>query len=250
MFKTSKKYGGYERHPLYVELYKLHAKNVANPAINYDVEHPGCSEFGKIPPNMSPAIYNSGKKEPDQKPPVTAPAAVPAPVAPVATVLPVESQPATAAKQSPAAESKEKPHSEPGDDVLARKKQKRCDEILAEYLDSVAKYVNKECYKQVLKFAFLFRECLNRYGDRLRGTAPISAAVKTEAETQGEYCLTSNAEQAPDISNEFVTVYLDELKPSFGKMSAIELTQNFCGWLFNNAYTSSKLSLIQENNPE
>ena len=61
-----------------------------------------------------------------------------------------------------------------------------------------------------------------------------------------EYTQDNNAEDAPDISNEFVTEFL-ETDPSFfdfQKDEVIEITQNFCQWLYDNNFTCSKLSLI------
>lgn len=61
-----------------------------------------------------------------------------------------------------------------------------------------------------------------------------------------EYTEENNAEDAPDISNEFVTEYLESDTNMFGfnKEDVIEITQNFCQWLYDNNFTCSKLSLI------
>eukprot|EP01022_Parablepharisma_sp_SALTPOND_P013627 TRINITY_DN182_c0_g2_i1.p1 TRINITY_DN182_c0_g2~~TRINITY_DN182_c0_g2_i1.p1 ORF type:complete len:427 (+),score=53.64 TRINITY_DN182_c0_g2_i1:1754-3034(+) len=251
LFGTSKKYGGYEKHPLYIELYKLHLKNVNT--LNYTAEHPGCTEFGLPPPNLPAAVYNLKPAEPapssDGQP-------APQENSSVGAAAPEsKDNSAPAVSQPPAGEDKAKlaATTKQEEDSFQKKKQKKCDEIFAEYLDSVARVVNKECYRQVLKFVFLFRECLNHYGERLNKSKQEPAGYnlgsngKAEEGKQEEYCMNNNAEQAPEVSNEFVTLYLDEVKASFGKMDAIELTQNFCGWLFNSGYTCSKLSLIQEN---
>jgi hypothetical protein len=137
------------------------------------------------------------------------------------------------------------------EDTIQKKKTIKCDETFAEYLNDVAKVLNKGCYKQTLKFVFLFRECLNHYGDRLNKSKQTQGVVPPQQENKNpegeDYCLINNAEQAPEVSNEFVTVYLEERKVSFEKFDVIELTQNFCNWLYSNGYTCSKLSLIQEN---
>ncbi|MDR3737353.1 MAG: hypothetical protein P4L10_17745 [Acidobacteriaceae bacterium] len=302
LFKVNKKYGGYEHHPLYVELYKLHSKNMTT--LNYSAEHPDSLEFGLAPPNLPPAIVHKVEPAPVPAPsapvapaqpqsqpqapaavPVTAPASAPAAIAkpaevpvavtPVAPAVPVLAQvqtpapaaavvvvavtkvPAETKPASPSLEASNKivpPPAKVEEETLQRKKLKKCDETFAEYLDSVAKFVNKESYRQVLNFVFLFRECLNHYGDRLSKNRQEPAAFpslatngKPDDGKQEEYCLNNNAEQAPEVSNEFVTLYLDELKVSFEHFNAIDLTQNFCSWLFNNGYTCSKLSLIQDN---
>jgi len=38
------------------------------------------------------------------------------------------------------------------------------DEVMALYLRDVSRMVNKNFYKKVLRFVFLYRECLNEWG--------------------------------------------------------------------------------------
>lgn len=211
VFAASEKNEGFETHKLYIELYKRHLKNVS--VLNYTHEHPGCADFGPTPPGLPTAVYVPKAEEPPKV-------------------------------QEENSESKESPNPEP---MTPEKKQRKCDEVFAEYLDTVAKETNKECYANILKFVFLFRECLNHYGDKLvKSKNEEEKGEKNVRNNGGEYCAVNNPEQAPEISNEFVTMYLDEIKTSFGNMDPIELTQNFCGWLFTNGYTCSKLSLIQD----
>ena len=53
---------------------------------------------------------------------------------------------------------------------------------------------------------------------------------------QGVNCTEiNNAEFAPEICNEFVTVYLETPGNNLGQLQiseTIDLTQNFCHWLF------------------
>lgn len=109
----------------------------------------------------------------------------------------------------------------------------KCDEIFADYIVRVCKVANKDTFCKVLKYVILFRESLN-----------IINAEKTKDEK--EYSETYNAEDAPDISNEFVTEFLETDTNMFDipKEEAIDLTQNFCQWLYDNNFTCSKLSLI------
>lgn len=114
----------------------------------------------------------------------------------------------------------------------------KCDEVFAEYLVKVSKIVNDNFFTKVVKFVFLFRECLN---DMHRDK---------EKDIEDYYSETKNAEDAPDISNDFVTDYLDlsdNEKYGFTKEDAIDLTQNFCQWLYDNNFTCSKLSLINNS---
>ena len=113
----------------------------------------------------------------------------------------------------------------------------KCDEVFAEYILKIAKYVNKDYLIRIIKFVVLFRECLNTI-----------YKPKNKAE-KGQFSENYNAEDAPDISNEFVTDFLetDVQLFDFLKDESIDLTQNFCQWLYDNNYTCSKLSLISPN---
>ena len=60
------------------------------------------------------------------------------------------------------------------------------------------------------------------------------------------YTEINNCEFAPEISNEFVTVFLDDPinnRARLERPDAIDLTQHFCNWLFLNKLTCSKLSM-------
>ena len=109
----------------------------------------------------------------------------------------------------------------------------KCDEVFAEYLYKVSKLTNAEYFKRIVRFVFLYRENLNEVNSK-------------KLETEEEYTLNHNAEDAPDISNEFITDFLEteDMIFDFCKEEAIEITQNFCQWMYDSNYTSSKLTLI------
>jgi hypothetical protein len=111
----------------------------------------------------------------------------------------------------------------------------KCDEVFAYYVHKVAKYTRPEFFAHVVKFIILFRDCLN---STYKSKVPRGSAQ--------EYSELFSAEDAPDISNQFVTDYLgtDRLAMDFTREEAIDLTQNLCQWLYDNNYTCSKLSLI------
>ncbi len=114
----------------------------------------------------------------------------------------------------------------------------KCDEIFADYIVKVSKMTNEAYFMKLFKFVFLFRECLNElYKDKVKDNPDAHFSEIT------------NAEDAPDISNDFVTDYLEteNEKYGFSKDDAIDLTQNFCQWLYDNNFTCSKLSLINNN---
>lgn len=222
VFAKSTTYKAYERHKLYIELYKRHLENVK--ACNYTKEHPGVTVFGLKPQGLPEAIYE----------------------------LKSEEQPVEEPAEARVNESSEEQvvDDKTREENQRRKKMKKCDEIFAEYLDLIAKDTNRKCYANVVMFVLLYRECMNQYGERvIRGNTNAEANLENakEEESKDSYCLTNDAERVPEASNEFVTTYLEEAKITFGNMNPVDLTQNFCGWLFNGGYTCSKLSLMNEN---
>jgi len=113
-----------------------------------------------------------------------------------------------------------------------------CDEVFAEYIVKMANYCNPGYTSRLIKFITLYRECLN-----------IKHKEKCELETrfiEKEFTQITNAEDVPDISNDFITDFIDPDTNSFdfSKEEVIDLTQNFCNWLYENTFSSSKLSLI------
>ena len=111
----------------------------------------------------------------------------------------------------------------------------KCDEVFAEYLYKVSKLTNPEYFKRVARFVFLYRENLN-----------IVNIKKYETPDEEEYSTNFNAEDAPDVSNEFIPEFLEteDMLFDYCKEEAIEITQNFCQWMYDSNYTSSKLTLI------
>ena len=111
----------------------------------------------------------------------------------------------------------------------------KCSEVFAEYICKVAKVCCPKYLEKILIFVTLFRECLN--------------SMNKKENSNNEYTEEYNAEDAPDVSNEFVTEYLeaDIDKLDYQKEEVIEITQNFCQWLYDNNFTCSKLSLISSS---
>lgn len=138
------------------------------------------------------------------------------------------------------------------DDELTRKREKSCDQIFAEYLGFVAQKVRKEYYIQVLRFVFLFRECINSNGERLiedRKNLPEFLFPKNSVVNNPtkDYCCDNNGEQVPDMCNEFLMRHIKERQGmvDLEDTEMIELMQNLCYWMFINGYTCSKIALIE-----
>jgi hypothetical protein len=124
------------------------------------------------------------------------------------------------------------------------------DEIFSFYLYQLSRKVNEVFYRTVLTYVILFRECLNEIGWNKKME---SEDIKIESNPQykadmdsKQYCLTNNAEHAPEICNEFVTVFMENKRGQceISKPDQIDLTINLCHWLFENQFTCSKLTMI------
>jgi len=108
---------------------------------------------------------------------------------------------------------------------------KTCDEVFASFIYDCATKVNKNYFLFVLKFAILFRECINVY-------------KKCDDKTQ-EYTHLESPEQVPDLCNEFVSEFLDPNNFFDLDMNElIDLIVYFCNWLYFNQHTTSRLTLL------
>jgi len=116
------------------------------------------------------------------------------------------------------------------------------DLVLIEYLNRMSAYCNPTYYVKLIKFVTLFREHSN-----------IINAEKNKNlnGTNKEYTEVNDAEDVPDSSNEFITDFLDPEEKhedlGYTREECIDLTQNLCYWMYENNFTCSKLSLINEN---
>ena len=86
------------------------------------------------------------------------------------------------------------------------------DEVFALYLYTVSKKVNDTFYRTILAFVILFRECLNEIGWRKLQENEQESYPDIEEKEKQEFCLVNSAEHAPEISNEFVTIYMEKKK--------------------------------------
>jgi hypothetical protein len=125
------------------------------------------------------------------------------------------------------------------------------DEIFSLYLYKISQKVNENFYRTVLLFIVLFRECLNEIGWQKKIESEglkleEDPDLKAKVDTQ-QFCLVNNAENAPEICNEFVTVFMEQKRNAafeISKPEQIDLTINVCHWLFENQHTCSKLTMI------
>lgn len=63
-----------------------------------------------------------------------------------------------------------------------------------------------------------------------------------------EFSVVNNSEHAPEVCNEFVTIYYMENSKTMGinKEDCIDFTRNLCHWLFEECFTASRISLIKQ----
>ena len=113
------------------------------------------------------------------------------------------------------------------------------DTVLIDYLNKMSMFCNNKYYIKLIIFVTLFREFANHFFS--------SKLVKNN--DKNEYTEIYDAEDFPDISNNFIIEFLhpESKENNFGftKDESIDLTQNLCYWLYDNNHTSSKLSIIE-----
>ena len=116
-----------------------------------------------------------------------------------------------------------------------------CEQIFTLYLREFAQMLNSTFYSQkLLKFTIFFRDCLNIYGWQKRaenemkdfvGKPDFEDKVKERLDTyepmkqNSEFTAINNAEFAPEIANEFVTIYYDtNIAGHLSRNDVIDLT--------------------------
>ena len=111
------------------------------------------------------------------------------------------------------------------------------DEVLMNYLDKMSVYCKEEYFVKLIIFVTLFRENINYIN-------------KDQAEKEHEYSEIKEAEDIPELSNEFITDFLlpddQDYVFVFTKEEIIDLTRNLCNWMYKNNFTCSRLILIDK----
>ena len=119
-----------------------------------------------------------------------------------------------------------------------------CDNVFMHYLNKMSLNVNPNYFIKLIVFVTLFREFIN-----------ISKRIYLYNQNEefnifeNEYTANHSAEDIPFFCNDFINNFLDcENKLfNFDKQESIDLTQNFCNWIYDNDFTTLKLSLIDKN---
>jgi hypothetical protein len=106
-----------------------------------------------------------------------------------------------------------------------------CDQIFASYVIENFHLTNRDYFAFVVRFVTLFRECINQFR---HGSDP-----------NVEYTLDNGADTVPDLCNEFITEFMEN-NDNFGldTTEVIEIIQQFCNWLYESKFTTSRLTLL------
>lgn len=126
------------------------------------------------------------------------------------------------------------------------KRQRKCDEIFAIYIDFMKERSKEAFCVKIITFCLLYRECLNQSASALeqgKKNLPQSVLFQEKISKESEYCLQNNAEQMPDIANDFIARFLHTWKGTIDINEMKELTFHFCNWIFFNSYTCSLIHL-------
>lgn len=121
-------------------------------------------------------------------------------------------------------------------DTISVSSQCVCDEVFALYLIDLASKVSIEGYRLFVSFLRALRECLNLKGWSLEGE---SNPVGSE-----EFCQVRNAQNLPEVSNFFITEFVEDRETQYDREKFIGMMLHFNAWLFSHHYSTLKLSLI------
>ena len=109
-------------------------------------------------------------------------------------------------------------------------KEGTCDNAFKKYLEYMHTKSNKDYFDFVYKFVVLFRE---------------SILLKKLSTGTENFPVNYSAESVPDSCNDFVGDFLENYDNFNMDMNElIEIIQHCCHWLWENGFTTSKLSLI------
>ncbi|CAI2376013.1 unnamed protein product [Moneuplotes crassus] len=137
-----------------------------------------------------------------------------------------------------------------------------CDDIFAVYLRHVSQKVNESSYKVILIYIICYRECVNQIGPTFEEPEPEPEGIASGAEdtintsnngdalnngeidySQIEFCSVNNAQMIPQFTNYFLTDFLINHQISIENEVAINLTRNFCRWLYDQDLTEFTLRM-------
>ena len=118
-----------------------------------------------------------------------------------------------------------------------------CDDIFALFLLEISKKVIPKFYRIIVIFIRFYRECMNKLGWEI-----LNQFKDLEDEpTYLDFCTIKNGEYLPQISNDFINLFIYNKCPEFDKNIAVVLLSHFCHWLFKNNHTHIKINMVKSN---
>ena len=111
-----------------------------------------------------------------------------------------------------------------------------CDEVFGQYLTEVAEKVTTQGFGMFVDFIQALRTCLNQRGWELSG--------QTSSTESGIYSEVQTATNLPEISNYFITDFLEDEEVDLDREKAISMMLHFDEFLFTHRYSNLKLSLL------
>lgn len=122
-------------------------------------------------------------------------------------------------------------------DQAVREEQPVCDEVFGLFLVDLATKVTREAYQMFVLFVQSLRTCFNEKA--LKVCQDFSHSSSDQ-----EICESQTAQNLPEISNYFITEYLEEKVPELDRTKAIGMMLYFNAFLFGKKFSNLKLSLI------
>ena len=123
------------------------------------------------------------------------------------------------------------------------------DIVFMDYLNKMSLFVNPIYFVKLIIFVTLFREFVNISNRKYLINEDEFFIQYKKYKIEPEYTSCNCAEEIPDFCNDFINNFLESDKKlfNFNKEESIDLTQNFCSWMYDNNFTTLRLSLIPSN---
>ena len=114
--------------------------------------------------------------------------------------------------------------------------------ILLVYSILLLRIVNDNFYfKLIVKFTFFLREYLNVAGWVYYKQLESYSIIKISDHFELEFCEVNSCNEIPELMNDFVLFFIDLNGLHVIRKELVDISVNFCHWLFINKLTNVKL---------
>lgn len=130
------------------------------------------------------------------------------------------------------------------EDNLTPKNPKTIDFVLVMYLKECSTRTCLEYFETILKFVVLFREGINTIKQNEKEKEREKEVIKDKNRDTKRYTEKYNSQEVPDVCNAIIQEFF-EPNCFFGldTKDLEEIIQHICYWMFNNNYTTSRLTI-------